>query len=113
MQQNACSAREGHEIYIIFDWGRDETSRRDSAAGHKLRFRDLTLEAFFSARTPRQALHFLLVDLDLPRLLHLLAKIHKEQSEQVLLLVAHERFSNLILLGGEILLRGLLFFEYG
>src|SRR5438477_11814868 len=72
------------------------------------------LEALFpTTLTFRQVLHLLFVDLDLPRLLHLLPEVRQEHAEEILLFVVQEAIADLIFFGGEVLFRGLLLFEHG
>jgi hypothetical protein len=49
-----------------------------------------------------QRFHFLLVDLDLAGLLHLIAQVGPRKAQKFLLLTLQERIANLIALGGEI-----------
>src|SRR5689334_23207308 len=71
-----------------------------------------SLEAFFPTALPfGEVLHFLLVDFDLARLLHLLAEVRQEHSEEVLLLGAQQAVANLIFLGCEVLLGRILLLQ--
>src|ERR1700740_1830644 len=54
------------------------------------------------APRPRQRLQFILIDLDLARLLHLIAEAGYEQRENLLLLALQQRLPDLVALGGEV-----------
>src|ERR1700722_10079289 len=58
-----------------------------------------------------QSFHFFLVDLDLPRLLHLVAKARNEKAEKFLLLALQQRVADLIALGGIIGVGGLVILQ--
>src|SRR5215471_19466325 len=63
----------------------------------------VVLEALFpTTLTFRQVLHLLFVDLDLPRLLHLLPEVRQEHAEEILLFAVQEAIADLIFFRGEV-----------
>src|SRR5215470_1985486 len=114
MQKNSCCAREWHGSLEILPGSYIEERLERGVGGHaEARPRSYILKAFFptAALAPGEVLHFLLVDLDLARLFHLLAKVGQEHSEKILLLCPQKSIANLILLRGKVLIGRILLLQ--